>query len=117
MAEVEASPASPWEDFGQVDTLGFASAGKEGARAVAQEGGFYFDMLQHVGGEGDAVMGQGGRRIMWAAAADRARASEAEVAARAWDRTRQPEQVETGDRTGPAAATGGRCPWWGPGQA
>ena len=89
MAEVGASPASPWEDFGQVgrfynfcyslasnhssysymvvgyiavhtqvDTLGFASAGKEGARAVAQEGGFYFDMLQHVGGEGDAVMGQ-----------------------------------------------------------
>ena len=78
MAEVEASPASPWEDFGQVgrfytfcyslasnhssysymvvgyiavhtqvDTLGFASAGKEGARAVAQEDG-----------EGDAVTGQ-----------------------------------------------------------
>ena len=30
---------------------------------------------------------------MWAAAADGARAPEAEVAARAWDRTRQPEQV------------------------
>ena len=59
---------------------------------------------------------QGGRRIMWAAAADGARTPEAEVAARAWDRTRQLEQVETGDRTGPAAATGGRCPWWGPGQ-
>ena len=31
---------------------------KEGARAVAQEDSFPFDMLQHVGGEGDAVMGQ-----------------------------------------------------------
>ena len=33
---------------------------KEGARAVAQEDSFPFDMLQHVGGEGDAVMGQVG---------------------------------------------------------
>ena len=44
----------------QVDALSFASAGKEGARAAAQEDGLSFDMLQHVGGEGGAVIGQVG---------------------------------------------------------
>ena len=48
----------------EVGTLGFASAGREGARVAAQETSLSLDTLRHVGSKGDTVMAQGDHRTM-----------------------------------------------------